>query len=52
MKVYEKDIEVRIKDSGDFTVSVAVNDTSLIIKNIGKKDMKKLYYQLKAIFDK
>jgi len=51
MKVYTDTIRVTELPNGDFQVSIAVNDSSLVIKTIKKKDMRKVYYQLKDVFD-
>jgi len=51
MKVFTKDIELKELKNGDFTVSMAINDSSLVIKTIKKKDIRKIYFLLKSIFD-
>ena len=42
MKVYTDTVQFRKQDDGSYTISVAVNDTSLCIKVLNKRDVVKI----------
>lgn len=51
MKVFDKKIEVKKKEDG-FTLSAAVNDSSLFVVQLTEKELRLLNAEIKELLDK
>jgi len=46
MKVYERLIDIKKKDDGKYTISVAIGDSTLIVRTITKAQLHQLKSEL------
>jgi hypothetical protein len=45
-RVYEKQVDLRRQDDGSYTLSVRVNDNTVIVKSLEKREAEALYQAL------
>ena len=50
MSVYDKKVNIK-KGEGEFTISVAVSDDSLVVKKMSKKELKLLALDIKKALE-
>jgi UDP-N-acetylglucosamine enolpyruvyl transferase len=49
--VYTKTIDIKKKENGSYTISVAISDNSLIIKTVNKQDLQNLLFQIESLIN-
>ena len=49
MKVYDEEIQVKPKEDGTFTISIRLNDETLVVKTISKQAAVNLLHRLQEL---
>ncbi len=51
MQVFTDAVQFRKKEEGSYTISVAVSDTSLVIKTLTKRDLVKILADVQKLLE-